>query len=187
MSPVLLPLALSVRQLPTLNAALNATATVLLIVGYLLIRQRREQAHKWTMLAAFGTSIAFLISYLVYHFQVRSVPFQGPEPVRTVYFTILISHIILAAAVPVLAIATIYLGLRDRRVAHRRLARWTLPIWLYVSITGVVIYVMLYHLYPSTETGFIIRGYEGLAVGSGELGSSPPAGLPLAPAPWSRT
>ena len=136
--------------LPHLNAVLNSTATVLLIVGYILIRQRREQAHKRVMLSAFGVSIAFLISYLAYHvwpFGEGDTKFPGQGLIRPVYFTILITHIILAAAVPVLAIVTIVLGYRDRRAAHRRWAWWTFPIWLYVSITGVVIYVMRYHLY----------------------------------------
>lgn len=137
--------------LPHLNAFLNSTATVLLIVGYVLIRKRRELAHKRVMLTAFGVSIAFLISYLAYHVWpvgAKDTPFVGQGLIRPVYFAILITHIFLAAAVPVLAIITIILGYRDRRQAHRRWAWWTFPIWLYVSITGVVIYVMLYHLYP---------------------------------------
>jgi uncharacterized membrane protein YozB (DUF420 family) len=140
------------HPLATLNAALNATATVLLLVGYFLIRQHRETAHKRVMLAAFAVSVAFLISYLAYHVWpvgAQSTPFGGSGPVRAFYYAVLISHIILAAVVPILAIVTIYLGLTDRRGYHNRLARWTLPIWLYVSITGVVIYWMLYHLYPS--------------------------------------
>jgi len=137
-------------QLPLLNATLNATATVLLIAGYVLIRRRRELAHKRVMLTAFGVSVAFLASYLTYHIgHGAATRFTGQGLIRPVYFAILISHIILAATVPVLAIVTIILGLRDRRLAHRRWARWTFPIWLYVSITGVVIYVMLYHLYPA--------------------------------------
>lgn len=137
-----------IHPLATVNAVLNATATVLLVAGYTLIKQRRETAHKWVMLTAFGVSIAFLACYLAYHFQVGSVKFQGTGPVRPVYYGILLSHVLLAAAVPVLAILTIRAGLQDRRGPHRRLARWTYPIWLYVSITGVVIYWMLYHLYP---------------------------------------
>lgn len=151
MNLVQLPLAaFSVSQLPTVNALLNSLATVLLIWGYVLIKQRREQAHKRMMLSAFGVSAAFLVCYVIYHLQAGHVAFGGPPGVRTVYFAILISHIILAALVPVLALVTIYLGLKDRRVAHRRIARWTLPIWLYVSVTGVVIYIMLYHLYPAS-------------------------------------
>ena len=139
-----------VHYLPTINAALNATATVLLVVGLILIKQRREQAHKIIMLAAFGVSMLFLACYLWYHFQVGHVKFAGPEPIRTVYHIMLQSHVLLAATVPVLAGRTIYLGLADRRMAHRRWAKWTFPIWLYVSVTGVVIYVMLYHVYPAT-------------------------------------
>lgn len=138
----------NVEQLPAVNAALNALATVLLVCGWLLIKARRERAHKAVMISAFGVSIAFLACYLIYHFQVGSVRFAGPSAVRAVYLVILASHVVLAAVVPILAIVTIYLGLTDRRAKHRRLARWTLPIWLYVSVTGVVIYVMLYQLYP---------------------------------------
>jgi uncharacterized membrane protein YozB (DUF420 family) len=139
------------RDLPTLNAALNSLATILLLVGYALIKQKRETAHKRTMLAAFGVSVVFLVSYLAYHQLlyahegIRGVPFTGPQPIRTAYYAMLISHVVLAAAVPVLAIGTIYYGLRDRRVKHVAWARWTFPVWLYVSVTGVVIYAMLYH------------------------------------------
>ncbi|MBX3412663.1 MAG: DUF420 domain-containing protein [Pirellulales bacterium] len=145
-----------VLWLPTVNAALNSLATVLLVVGYRLIRQRREQAHKRTMLTAFGVSIAFLACYVVYHLNVGSVRFVGPQPVKTVYLAILASHVILAATVPFLTVATIYLGLKDRRQAHRKVARWTFPIWLYVSITGVVIYLFLYHVYPAPSPRSII-------------------------------
>jgi len=151
------------HDLPALNAALNAAATLLLVVGYLLIKGRRETAHRNTMLTAFGVSVAFLICYLVYHFQVGSVKFTHPSPARYAYYAILISHILLATAVPVLAIVTIWAGLADRRERHRRWARWTFPIWLYVSITGVVIYVMLYHLYPSAELGSIMRPSDATA------------------------
>ncbi len=143
-------LAFSVSDLPAVNASLNALATVLLIAGYVLIKQRREVAHKRTMITAFGVSVVFLICYLVYHRYAGHVRFSGPSPVREFYLGLLLTHVVLAATVPFLAVATIYLGLQDRRQAHRRLARWTFPIWLYVSITGVVIYVMLYHLYPPT-------------------------------------
>jgi uncharacterized membrane protein YozB (DUF420 family) len=137
-----------VQQLPTVNASLNALATLLLLIGYVLIQRGHQRAHKRTMLAAFAASVVFLISYLVYHQQAGHVAFAGPPSVRAVYLLLLLTHVVLAAAVPFLAIATIYLGLVDRRAAHRRLARWTFPIWLYVSLTGVVVYVMLYHLYP---------------------------------------
>lgn len=139
---------LTIRDLPAVNAGLNALAALLLVGGWFLIRARRERAHRAAMLAAFAVSVVFLGCYLVYHYQVGSVRFEGPPTVRTVYLTILATHVVLAATVPFLALATIYLAIRDRRAAHRRLARWTLPIWLYVSVTGVVIYVMLYHLYP---------------------------------------
>lgn len=126
---------------------------MLLVVGYVLIKRKRrlELAHKRVMLTAFGVSIAFLACYLLYHFNVGSVRFQGPPDVRTVYLIILISHILLAVTVPVLAGMTIYLGYRDLRERHVRWAKWTFPIWLYVSITGVVIYAMLYHLYPASD------------------------------------
>lgn len=138
------------ESLATVNAALNGVAAVLLVVGWLLIKQRREHAHRNVMLAAFGFSVAFLACYVIYHLKAGSVPFKHPGPVRYVYFAILISHVVLAATVPFLTVATIYCGLRDWRAKHRRLARWTYPIWLYVSVTGVVIYVMLYHLYPAS-------------------------------------
>jgi uncharacterized membrane protein YozB (DUF420 family) len=145
---------LAVHWLASVNAALNATATVLLIVGYLLIKRRRELAHKRVMLSAFGVSTAFLICYLAYHVWpvgAKATPFPGPANVKTVYLTILVSHILLAASVPVLAIRTIWLGLQDDRARHRRWAKWTFPIWLYVSVTGVVIYLMLYRMYPAAE------------------------------------
>jgi uncharacterized membrane protein YozB (DUF420 family) len=115
-------------------------------VGYVLIRSGRRVAHQRLMLAAFASSVLFLASYLIYHAQVGSVRFQGTGPVRTVYFTILLTHTVLAAAVPFLAVITLTRGLRGRFERHVAIARWTLPIWLYVSITGVVIYLMLYQL-----------------------------------------
>lgn len=140
--------------LPAINASLNGSAAVLLVAGYVLIKLRREQAHILTMLAAFVVSILFLACYLVYHAALvqhtgeAGRKFGGEGTIRTVYFAILISHVVLAALVPFLAVGTIYLGVKDRRRAHSKLAWWTFPIWLYVSITGVVIYAMLYHLYP---------------------------------------
>jgi len=139
-----------VSLLPHVNATLNFTAALLLMVGWWFIRSRREAAHKLTMLSAFAVSVLFLVCYLVYHFNIgggKRFPSDAAAVARYVYLTILITHSVLAALVPLLAIVTIYLGIRDLRSAHRRLARWTLPIWLYVSVTGVVIYVMLYHLY----------------------------------------
>lgn len=132
--------------LPTVNAALNATAAVLLVWGYTLIRRKRIQAHRRVMTAAFVTSSVFLACYLIYHYQVGVVRFPGTGAIRTVYLSILTTHTILAAAVPVLAIITLRRGLAARYDKHRRIAHWTLPIWLYVSVTGVVVYVMLYHL-----------------------------------------
>ena len=132
--------------LPTVNACLNGTSTVLLVTGWLLIRRGRERAHRACMLAACATSVLFLISYLVYHAQVGATRFPGVGTIRSVYFTILISHTVLAAAVPVLVGITLYRAFRGQRERHRRIARWTLPIWLYVSVTGVIIYWMLYHL-----------------------------------------
>jgi len=137
---------MSWSDLPTLNAGLNATAAALLAAGYVLIRQGRREAHRAVMAAAFGVSTLFLLSYLAYHSQVGSVRFTGTGPIRTLYFTILISHSILAAAVPVLAVVTLWRALKGRYEAHRKIARWTLPIWLYVSATGVAVYWMLYRM-----------------------------------------
>ena len=137
---------ISIRDLPALNATLNATAAVLLIIGRLLIRARRREAHRRVMLAAFATSILFLVSYLVYHFNVGSVRFQKTGSIRTVYLTILLTHTVLAAAVPFLAVITLRRAWAARFDQHRRIARITLPIWLYVSITGVVVYWMLYRM-----------------------------------------
>lgn len=157
-------LAFEAHPLVHLNAALNALATVLLVVGLVMIKRGRQQAHARTMMAAFGVSCLFLISYLAYHWMAGSVKFTHPGFVRYVYLTILLTHVLLAVTVPFLAMATILFGLmgtgvrgaaelpeetRTRFLArHRKLARWTFPIWLYVSITGVVVYVMLYHLWP---------------------------------------
>jgi uncharacterized membrane protein YozB (DUF420 family) len=137
---------ITLHDLPTVNAILNGTAAVLLIVGFTFIRQRRIEAHRKTMLAAFATSCAFLVCYLVYHFQVGSVRFPHPGAIRVVYLTILATHTLLAVAVPPLAVVTLRRGLTARFDPHRTIARWTLPIWLYVSVTGVVVYLMLYHL-----------------------------------------
>jgi uncharacterized membrane protein YozB (DUF420 family) len=133
-------------QLPTVNATLNGIAAVLLVIGWVLIRRRKIQAHRAVMLSAFACSILFLVSYLVYHYQVGSVRFQGEGAIRTVYFAILISHTLLATAVPFLAAITLFRALKERFAKHRAIARWTLPIWLYVSVTGVVVYWMLYRM-----------------------------------------
>ena len=137
---------MDVHSLPAVNATLNGTSTVLLITGHELMKRQRIAAHKRVMLAAFAVSVAFLISYLVYHAQVGSVRYQKTGPIRVVYFSILVSHTILAATVPVLAIITLRRGLRGDFQRHRRIARWTYPIWLYVSVTGVIVYLMLYRL-----------------------------------------
>ena len=139
--------------LPHVNAALNSLACLMLVGGLICIKRGRERAHKWTMLASFAVSVLFLVSYLIYHYLAGSKEFPDypPTTARYFYFTILISHVVLAATVPFLALTTIYLALRDRRRGHARMARITFPIWLYVSITGVVIYLMLYQLYPPLD------------------------------------
>ena len=133
---------------PTLNAALNAACAVLLVAAYRAIRRMDIARHRRWMLAAAGTSTVFLASYLAYHARVGSVRFLGTGPARTVYFTVLLSHTLLAVVVLPLVLRTLYLGLKRQDDPHRRIAKWTFPIWLYVSLTGVVVYVMLYHLYP---------------------------------------
>ncbi|MBI4589963.1 MAG: DUF420 domain-containing protein [Candidatus Rokubacteria bacterium] len=138
------PLPLS--ALPTLNAGLNATCALLLVAGYLCIRRRKVLAHKICMGAALAVSTAFVISYLTYHYQVGSVRFGGQGRIRVVYFSILTSHTLLAALILPLALVTVYRALRARFDRHVRIARWTLPLWLYVSVTGVIVYWMLYHL-----------------------------------------
>jgi uncharacterized membrane protein YozB (DUF420 family) len=135
-----------VADLPHVNASLNGVSALLLLAGYLAIRRRRITGHRACMIGAFSCSVLFLISYLLYHFQAGSVRFQGSGALRTVYLGILTSHSLLAAAVPILAVITLLRALRGRFERHAALARWTLPIWLYVSVTGVVVYWMLYHL-----------------------------------------
>jgi uncharacterized membrane protein YozB (DUF420 family) len=135
---------MNVHDLPSLNAMLNGMAAVLLTWGYILIRQKKIREHRRIMIVAFTTSVAFLVSYLVYHAQVGSVHYPHTGVLRTVYLSILGTHTILAAAVPVLAIITLSRGLSSRYDKHRKIAKWTLPIWLYVSVTGVVVYLMLY-------------------------------------------
>jgi uncharacterized membrane protein YozB (DUF420 family) len=137
---------LALTDLPALNALLNATSAALLVLGWTLIRRRRIVAHRRVMIAAVLVSTGFLVSYLIYHFQVGSVRFQGRGALRTLYFTILLSHTLLAAAVPPLVLVTLVRALRERFDRHRAIARWTLPIWLYVSVTGVVVYWMLYRM-----------------------------------------
>ena len=133
-----------VSVLPTLNAVLNALAALTLTAGYLAIRRRRVPLHRACMLTASGLSALFLVSYLTYHAQVGSRPFAGTGWMRSLYFAILVSHTVLAAAIVPLALTTLYRGLTAQFVRHVRIARWTLPAWLYVSVTGVVVYWMLY-------------------------------------------
>ena len=132
--------------LPAVNATLNAISGTFLLVGYVLIRRRRIIAHRNAMLGAFASSTMFLVTYLVYHAHAGSRPFTGQGPIRYVYFAILISHVILAAAILPMAVSTLSRGLRGRYDDHRRIARWTFPTWMYVSVTGVIVYVMLYQM-----------------------------------------
>ena len=134
---------INIHAFPAINATLNGTASILLLIGYSLIRRRRVQAHRRVMISAFAVSVAFLICYLIYHAQVGSVPYQKTGVIRTLYFAILLTHTVLVATVPVLAPITLFRGLRGDYARHRRIARWTFPIWLYVSVTGVVVYLML--------------------------------------------
>jgi len=145
---VILLLSFGVHDLPAVNAILNAVAALLLITGYAFIRQGKWRAHASTMLAAFIVSCVFLICYVVYHLNVGSVKFDKPGQVRTVYLWILGTHTVLAATVPVLAIITLRRALRTEFDRHQAIARWTLPVWLYVSVTGVIVYVMLYLVRP---------------------------------------
>ena len=138
---------MTLSDLPALNATLNALSAVFILSGYVMIRRGQRLLHQRCMLAALGTSTAFLISYVVYHAQAGSRPFPGAGPIRLVYFAILITHVILAALILPLALTTVARGLRGRYDRHVAIARWTLPLWLYVSVTGVVIYLMLYQLY----------------------------------------
>lgn len=141
------------EDLPALNALLNSTCAVLLAAGYLMIRRRKISAHKTLMLAAFAVSAVFLASYLTYHYQAGSRKFTHPGAVRYVYLAILLTHTVLAAAVVPLVLVTLYRALSGRFERHRRIARWTLPVWLYVSVTGVLVYLMLYHLYAPESPG----------------------------------
>ncbi len=137
---------MDVTDLPGVNATLNTISAALLVAGYVLIRAGRIRQHRACMLAACATSTLFLASYVVYHLNVGSVAFTGQGPVRIVYFTVLISHIVLAALILPLALVTLFRALRERFAAHAAIARWTLPIWLYVSVTGVIVYWMLYRM-----------------------------------------
>jgi uncharacterized membrane protein YozB (DUF420 family) len=138
---------MQVSDLPALNATLNGLAALFLTVGYVQIRRGRQELHKRCMLAALVTSALFLVSYVIYHLNIGSRPFPGQGVIRIVYFAILITHVVLAAATLPLALVTATRGLKGQYSRHVRIARWTLPIWLYVSVTGVVIYLMLYQMY----------------------------------------
>ena len=135
---------MTVHDLPAVNATLNGISGILLAIGYILIRTRRIELHRKVMISAFITSSLFLVCYVVYHAQVGSVRFTRQGFVRPLYYTILITHVTLAASVVPLAIITLTRGLKGRFVQHKRIARWTFPIWLYVSVTGVLVYVLLY-------------------------------------------
>jgi uncharacterized membrane protein YozB (DUF420 family) len=137
---------MTVTDLPALNATLNAISTVLLVTGYVFIRRGDRRKHKACMIAALTTSAMFLTSYVIYHAQVGSVPFKGTGWIRTLYFAVLIPHVILAAAIVPPVLITVSRALSAKYDKHRRIARWTLPLWLYVSITGVIVYLMLYRL-----------------------------------------
>jgi uncharacterized membrane protein YozB (DUF420 family) len=136
----------SVTDLPALNATLNASSTVLLITGYVFIRRGDRRKHKACMIAALVVSALFLTSYVIYHAQVGSVPFRRTGWIRTVYFAVLIPHVILAAVIVPPILITVSRGLSAKYDKHRRIARWTLPLWLFVSVTGVIVYLMLYRL-----------------------------------------
>ncbi len=138
---------MTLADLPALNATLNGTSAILLTIGYVMIRRGRVTLHKRCMLSALVTSTLFLTSYVIYHVNTGSRPFPGVGPIRYVYFSILISHVLLAITIVPLALVTATRGLRAQYDRHIRIARWTLPLWLYVSVTGVVIYLMLYRLY----------------------------------------
>ena len=135
---------IGVHDLPAVNASLNATSTVLLVWGYTLIRRKLVAQHRRVMISAFAVSILFLICYLIYHAQVGSVPYPVAKPLRGLYLSILFTHVILAATVPFLASITLYRAWKGNFAKHRRIAVWTFPIWLYVSVTGVIVYLMLY-------------------------------------------
>jgi uncharacterized membrane protein YozB (DUF420 family) len=141
----------SIHDLPALNAALNATAAVLLVTGFAMIRRGRVRQHRLCMLSALAVSTLFLVSYVVYHVEAGSVGFTAGGWARPVYYAILLTHVPLAALIVPLALLTAWRALRGRFDRHRKIARWTLPLWIYVSVTGVLIYLMLYRWFPSTD------------------------------------
>jgi len=138
-----------IHYLPSVDATLNAASAIFLTLGFFFIRQKNIRAHKTCMLSAFATSMVFLVCYLAYHYSHGTTHFPGQGAVRSFYFALLASHTVLAALIVPLALTTLYRAWRKRFQQHKRIARWTLPAWLYVSVTGVVIYVMLYSLYPT--------------------------------------
>lgn len=138
-----------IEYLPTVNALLNTTSAILLLIGHRLIKHGNKDAHKSCMIGAFSVSILFLISYLTYHYYHGTTRFMGEGLIRPLYFTILTSHTILAVSIVPLILITLRRGLREQIEKHVKIARWTYPIWLYVSSTGVIVYIMLYHLYSS--------------------------------------
>jgi putative membrane protein len=164
-------------SLAPLNSVLNAIAAVLLMAGFICIRRRWIRAHRACMLTAFVVSTAFFISYLTYHYHVGDVRFQGYGIIRPIYFTILITHVILAAAIVPLVLTTLWRALRGDFKKHRRIARWTWPIWMYVSITGVVVYVMCYRIYPP--------GYNVARPSAAIASASSPTGAAAKPVPSS--
>lgn len=139
---------MSLSDLPPVNASLNALAAILLSAGFYFIRTGNKKAHRNCMLAAFMTSALFLISYLVYHFNAGRTVFKEPAWFRTIYLTLLATHTLLAVVILPLIVATLYLALKQRFDSHKKLARWTWPIWMYVSVTGVIIYFLLYQIFP---------------------------------------
>ncbi|HET8676871.1 MAG TPA: DUF420 domain-containing protein [Blastocatellia bacterium] len=140
---------MSLRMLPTLNAILNATSGILIIIGYVMIRRGKINAHRACMIGAVTASIIFLISYLIYHFNVGATRFAGTGWSRPFYFTVLVSHTILAVVLAPVVVVTLRRALKGDFKRHRKIARWTFPMWIYVSITGVLVYFMLYHWFPS--------------------------------------
>ena len=152
-----------VEWLPHVNVTLNSLATILLIIGFLLIKRKQEAAHKRVMLAAMVVSAVFLLCYLTYHFNIEggskkfpTDPDVAPTAARYFYYALLLTHVLLAMAVPFLSVGSIYLGLKGKRESHRRLSKWTWPIWLYVSVTGVIVYLMIYQIYvPAPEAAFL--------------------------------
>lgn len=158
--------------IPHLLAALNAAAATLVAVGFMFIRGGAVRAHRACMVSALLVSVVFMVFYLYYHARIGNVPFAGQGVIRPLYFTILVSHVLLAAVLFPLALVTATLALRARTAGHRRVARWTLPIWLYVSVTGVVVYAMAFHLYPGVDPAEMARTAD--AAG----------GIPGAATPW---